>query len=148
MSIINIVKNVKEVHKDYVVLVRVGNFFNCYGRDSYILSYLLSYKINILRDNIYNCAFPKSAFSKVISRLEQNKINYIILDKRNNYDVEEKSNNRNLNKYNEIYQIAKKEIVQKMRIEKIHKYLLECNNENIIYEVEKLLSERRKIQGN
>ena len=148
MSIINIVKNVKEIHKDYVVLVRVGNFFNCYGRDSYIISYLLSYKINIMDNNIYGCAFPKSAYSKVISRLEQNKINYIILDKRNNYDVEEKSNNKNLNKYDEIYQIAKKKIVQKMRVEKIYKYLLNCDNENTIYEVEKLLNERRKIQGN
>ena len=32
MGIINIVKNVKEVHKEYVVLVRAGNFYNCYGR--------------------------------------------------------------------------------------------------------------------
>ncbi len=148
MGIINIVKNVKEIHKEYVILVRVGNFFNCYGRDSYIISYLLNYKINILADNVYNCSFPKSAYNKVISRLEENKINYIILDKRNNYDVDEKCDNKNLNKYNYIYQKAKKNISTKMRIEKIYNYLLQCNNEEIIFEVEKTINERRKIQSN
>lgn len=145
MGIINIVKNVKEVHKEYVVLVRVGNFYNCYGRDSYISSYLLGYKINILDNNIYNSSFPKSAYNKVLSILEKNKINYITLDKRNNYDVEEENNNKNLNKYNEFYEKAKKEIAKKMRIEKIYKYLLSCNDENTIYEVEKTINERRKI---
>ena len=103
MGIINIVKNVKEVHKEHVVLVRVGNFYNCYGRDSYIISYLLGYKINILDNNIYNSSFPKSAYNKVLSILEKNKINYIVLDKRNNYDVEEEDNNKNLNNYKEFY---------------------------------------------
>ena len=55
MGIINIVKNVKEIHKEFVVLVRVGNFYNCYGIDSYIISYLLGYKINILDTNRYKC---------------------------------------------------------------------------------------------
>lgn len=145
MGIINMVKDVKGVHKEYVVLVRVGNFYNCYGRDSYIISYLLGYKINILDNNIYNSSFPKSAYNKVLSILEKNKINYIILDKRNNYDVEEEDNNKNLNKYNEFYEKAKKEIAKKMRIEKIYKYLLSCNDEKTIYEVEKTINERRKI---
>ena len=38
MGIVNIVKNVKLIHKDYVALVRVGKFYNCYGRDSYIVN--------------------------------------------------------------------------------------------------------------
>ena len=66
---------------------------------------------------------------------------------RNNYEVEEKSNNKNLNKYNDIYQKAKKKISSKMRIEKIYKYLLNCNDETTIFEVEKLINERRKIQS-
>lgn len=148
MGIINIVKNVKDIHKEYIVLVRVGNFYNCYGRDSYIISYLLGYKINILSNNVYSSAFPKSAYCKVVSILEQNNINYIVLDKRNNYDVEEKDDNKNLNNYNKFYEKAKKEIAQKMRIEKIYQYLLLCKDEKIIYEVEKKINERRKIQGN
>lgn len=148
MGIINIVKNVKDVHKDYIVLVKVGNFYNCYGRDAYIISYLLDYKITLVDNNIYNCSFPKSAYNKVISVLENSKVNYIVLDKRNNYDVEERDNYKNLNKYDEIYKLAKNKIAKKMRIEKINKYLLSCDNEETIFEVEKLLNERRKIQSN
>ncbi len=148
MGIINIVKNVKDIHKDYIVLVKVGNFYNVYGRDAYIVSYLLDYKITLLDNNIYNCSFPKSAYNKVVAIIENNKINYIVLDKRNNYDVENKYNYKNLNKYDEVYKIAKAKIAKKMRIEKIKKYLLSCDNEEIIFEVEKLLNERRKIQSN
>lgn len=148
MGIINVVKNAKEIHREYVILIRVGNFYNCYGRDSYIISYMHGYKIKILESNVYFCSFPKSAYNKVISKLDNNKVNYIILDKRNNYDVEDKINYGNLNKYDEIYEKAKSNIAYKMRIEKIYNYLLSCKNETTIFEVEKLISERRKIQSN
>lgn len=41
-------------------------------------------------------AFLKKYFGKVVSTLEEKKINYLIIDPRNNYDVDEKSDNRNL----------------------------------------------------
>ena len=41
MGIINMVANIKEVHKEYVLLVKIGSFYYCYGRDAYIISYLL-----------------------------------------------------------------------------------------------------------
>lgn len=44
-------------------------------------------------------AFLKKYFGKVVSTLEEKKINYLIIDPRNNYDVDEKSDNRNLNTY-------------------------------------------------
>lgn len=93
-------------------------------------------------------SFPKTAYNKVISKLENNKINYIILDKRNNYEEEEKSNNKNLNKYTEFYEKAKKEIAIKIRIEKIQKYLLETKDKETIFQIEKVINERRKIQSN
>lgn len=148
MGVINIVENVKKIHKLYVILIRIGNFYNCYGRDAYVISYLLGYKITLLDSNIYTCSFPKSAINKVLSILESNKINYIILDKRNNYDVENKINFKNLNKYEEIYIKAKAKIATRMRIEKIYKYLLSCQNEKLIYEIENIINERRKIQSN
>lgn len=108
MGIVNIVKNVKEIHEKYVVLVKIGNFYYCYGRDSYIISYLFNYRINILKDYTYSCSFPQNALSKVISILEKNRINYLILDRRNNYEIIEKSNNKNLNKYDPKIGINKK----------------------------------------
>ena len=38
------------------------------------------------------------------------KINYINVDRRNNYEVDEKSDNKNLNKYDEIFEKAKQYI--------------------------------------
>lgn len=60
MGIINIVKNVKLIHKDYVALVRVGKFYNCYGRDSYIISYLLNYRINIVSTKCFRMVIMKN----------------------------------------------------------------------------------------
>lgn len=145
MGIINIVKNVKEIHKDYVVLVRTGTFYNCYGRDSYVISYLLGYKIKIIENKIYNCSFSKAGYNKVISSLEKYKINYIVLDKRNNYDVDDKNNFGNLNRYGEIYKLARNEISLKLRVAKICNYLISNNDEQTIFEVERLINERRKV---
>ena len=146
MGIINIVKNVKEIHNKYIVLVKIGNFYYCYGRDSYIISYLFKYKINILKNYTYSCSFPQNAINKVISVLENKQINYIILDRRNNYEIIEKSDNRNLNRYDKIYEIGRRENVKKMRVEKIYSYLLEnMDNKELIDNIEKVINERRKI---
>lgn len=149
MGIINIVKNVKEIHNKYIVLVKIGNFYYCYGKDSYIISYLFKYKINILKDYTYSCSFPQNASNKVISILENKQVNYIILDRRNNYEIIEKSDNRNLNRYDKIYEIGRRENVKRMRVEKIYSYLLEnIDNKELIDNIEKVINEGRKIQSN
>lgn len=149
MSIINTIASIKEVHREYVLLVKIGNFYYCYGRDAYIISYLLHYKINIIEKNMYACSFPQTAYNKVITTLEEKKVNYIVLDRRNNYSVDEKSSNNNLNKYNETYLKAKEELATRMRIEKIYRYLLDnTRDKEIIGEMEKIINERRKVQSN
>lgn len=149
MGVLNIVKTVKNIYKEYVVLVKIGKFYYCYGRDSYIISYLTNYKINLLEDNTYSCSFSTNAYNKVISILEDKKINYLILDRRNDYEEDEKYNNKNLNNYLKYYEKAKEEISTKMRIEKIYKYLNEhLLDKETIMKVEKIIYERRKIQSN
>ena len=145
-NIINVVKNVKTICKDYVVLVEIGTFYYCYGKDAFIISYIGKYKIDIIKENIYSSAFPKTAYNKIISKLEENKINYIILDRRNNYAEREKSNNKNLNNYEKYYQISKEELDIRMRIEKIKKYLeLNMQDKELITKIERIINERRKI---
>lgn len=145
-NIINVVKNVKTICKDYVVLVEIGTFYYCYGKDAFIISYIGKYKIDIIKENIYSSAFPKTAYNKIISKLEENKINYIILDRRNNYAEREKSNNKNLNNYEKYYQISRQELAIRMRIEKIKKYLeLNMQDKELITKIERIINERRKI---
>lgn len=148
-NIINIVRNVKKVCEDYIVLVEIGSFYYCYGKDTFILAYIGNYKINILQNGIYSCSFPKVAYNKIISSLEGKKINFIILDRRNNYEELEKSNNKNLNSYKRYYDIGKKEFASKMRIERISKYLENnINDKELIENIERLINERRKVQSN
>lgn len=116
------IQEIKKVHTYDVVLVKIGQFFHAYGKDAYIVSYLMEYKLSV-KDNIYTVGFPTKIINKVMSKLENEKINYIILDRQNNYDVEEKSDNKNLNKYQETYEKAKEYINIKNRVNKICKYL-------------------------
>lgn len=148
-NVLNIVKNVKDICKNYIVLLEIGTFYYCYGNDAFIVSYIGKYKINIIQDSIYSCAFPKTAYNKIISKLEENKINYIILDRRNNYAEREKSNNKNLNNYEKYLEISKKEMAYKMRIEKITKYIEKnAQDKELIINIERIINERRKIQSN
>ena len=148
MGIINMVKNIKEIHPKDILLIKVGTFYYTYGKDSYIISYLFKYKIN-KKDDIYYCGFPTSNLNKVIAQLEHKQINYIVLDKRNNYDVDSKSDNKNLNKYDKTFENAKDKINYDIRVKKIVEFLNENReNKKIILEMEELIIERRKVQSN
>ena len=144
--ILNIVQNVKQICKNYVVLIEIGSFYYCYGKDTFIINYLEKYKIKILENNIYSCSFPKSTYNKVITQLEGKKINYIVLDRRNNYEEQEKSNFKNLNSYEKYYELGKAENASKIRIEKITNYLnTHSKDKELINNIERLINERRKI---
>ena len=149
MSIINIVKNIKQVHPEHIILIKIGKFYYSYSKDAYIISYIFGYKLKNIEENIKVCAFPVFILNKIMAKLEENKINYIIIDRRNNYEVDEKSDNGNLNKYNLYLEKSKKYINQKNKIEEIYNYLIsniENNNNNeLIKEIERQINERRKI---
>lgn len=148
MSVINMAKNIKQVHRDSIICYKVGTFYNCYGKDSYILSYLFNYKIKTIEHDIPVCGFQKSVLPRVSSRFQKEKINYIIIDTKNNYDIDEKEEFGNLNMYNEKLNKSKEKIKVKLRVEKISKILLEKNNIELIRKIEKIVNENRKIQNN
>lgn len=106
MSIIETIKIIKKVQINNIVLLKVGKFIYSYGKDAYIMSYIFKYKIKLNKENIYICGFPKEKLNKVMATLENKKINYAVLDRRNNYRVDEKDDNKNLNKYNEYLEKA------------------------------------------
>ncbi len=148
MGIINIVQNVKEIHPEYVVIISIGKFYYTYGKDSYIIAFLLNYKLNTFQ-NISRCGFSNDSIKRVIAKLEQNKVNYLILDRRNNYNVDEKFDNKNLNNYSKIFKNAKKTIGIKRRIENINEYLYSNikngNISEILNKMEEIINEGRKI---
>ena len=149
MKVVNIVKAIKQIHPEYIVLIKIGKFYYSYSKDAYIVSYIFNYKLKIVEENIRVCAFPVFILNKIMAKLEENKINYIVIDRRNNYEVDEKYDNGNLNKYNFYLEKSKRYINQKIRIEEIYNYLvynIEKNENNkLIKEIESLINERRKI---
>ena len=87
--------------------IRFGAFYNCFGKDAYILSYLFKYRIK--KDNqVAMCGFPKGGMVKIMAKLEQQKINYLMIDTRNNYDVDYKMDFKNINTYEEKLEKAKR----------------------------------------
>ena len=42
MSVVNMAKDIKKVHPEDVVMYKVGNFVQSFGKDAYILSYVLT----------------------------------------------------------------------------------------------------------
>ncbi len=77
MGKVNMVRNIKEIHPRAVILLKVGAFCEAYGRDSYILSYLFGYQVKQKGNNdIPKTGFSKKALPKVLSRLEEEKIDF------------------------------------------------------------------------
>ena len=149
MSIINMVKNIKEIQSKTIVLLKVGAFCESYGKDSYILSYLLGYEIKEVKDGIYKVGFSKKAIKKVITKLEEEKIDYLLLDVKNNYDVDEKYENGNLNRYDIVFEKSYKYVKKIRKIKDINEKLIRQINEvdfkEKVRKIEKILNEKRKV---
>ena len=58
ITITTIIKEVKKFHQQELIIIKIGNFYHCYGKDAYIISYLLGYKLSKTIENYYVCGFP------------------------------------------------------------------------------------------
>ena len=116
-----------------VKIRKSGTFYNVLDDDCYILYYLLGYDIKN-----YTVGFPKSALNKVINKLDECKINYLVIGENlgNNF--------RNLNKYNKILKSGKekynKEINYQNIINKLYK-VSEDKLDKILKTIEEILDE-------
>ena len=138
MGSITIVKKIKLVHSNCMVLVKIGNFYHVFSKDAYIISYLLNYRIKLM-ENVPCCAFPVVSLRKVEAILENNKIDYLIVDKRNNYEVEEQQWNKKDNRYERVFKKAYISVSYTIRIQKIYDQLMqEKDKENIVEKLEKI----------
>ena len=145
MSTVNMAQKIKLIHPQYLICYRVGNFYNCYGKDTTIISWLFNYKIKEVDKNIFSSGFPKNAISRVTARLEREKINHIIIDTRNNYDIDKKQDYGNLNRYDEVFEKSYKIINIRKRIYKITEILEKEANLEKIRKIEEIIYEGRKV---
>lgn len=98
---------------------------------------MFDYKLR--RDKYVSCGFPLSALNKVKVELEKEKVDYIVVDKRNEYEVICKEEFKKENKYEEILAIGKTKELIKRKAEKINKYIIEnITNEEVVKKIKKL----------
>lgn len=149
MGIINVVKNIKEIHPKAVLCFKIGNFYHCYGKDAYILSYLFDYNVSRTKEEIATCGFPIRSIPKIMATLEQNKVDYITFEPRNEYDIEEKQEFKNLNRYEEILKKANKYVRIKKKMKVLTEELLENLEDeetiNKLRKIEDIIYENRKV---
>lgn len=121
---------------NYVLLREIGKFVSVFDEDSIMISYLMGYKI--VNSKV---GFPSNVLVKVINKLEDNNINYLIKYKDNKEDKKDFNKNNN---YKKILEKGKKvlelremkdnitpklEILEIEKLEKIVKYINEVVNE-------------------
>lgn len=119
MKLENTIKVIKRIHPEDIVLLKVGTFYHTYSKDAYIISYLFNYQIKKVEENYSTCGFPKSVINKVKSVLEEKHINYILVNRSENYEVEEEEKFKD-NKFMEYYNIAHRFVNRKERINSIY----------------------------
>ena len=125
-------------YKDFVLLIKCGNFYEVIGNDALIIKNIFGYKLKQISSN-FKCGFPLSGIKKVITHLQASSINYVIIEdkvidacdykEKNNYSVYEFDSNKIILNY--------------IRIDRITTFLndnVTSNNiENILNEMEKLI---------
>lgn len=123
--------------KDYVIFIKVGNFYELFEKDALIINKLLNYKIKRF-SKTFKSGFPTSKINDVIKIFEAERLNYVVID---NNEIARKSFKDNAYcKFNfDIDRI----MLNYLKIDKITSYLndnvLNGNIIGILEEMEKLL---------
>lgn len=95
MKIKEIYNENKKKFSDYILIIKVGIFYETYNNDAFIINNLFGYKVKEIGD-FDRAGFPVNSFDKVIKKLERCEINYVIID---GGIVSKKFKNNNYSKY-------------------------------------------------
>lgn len=149
MGLVQEAKRIKEVHPDYIAMFKSGSFYKVFGKDAYILSELFDYQTKIIENNVATCGFPLNSAYKIRTKLEEKNINYMMLDPRNNYDVDVKEDFNNLNNYKKIFEKAYSNNKSKKKIshiaEELSLFIEKPEFKEIIRKIEDILDEAREV---
>lgn len=149
MGMVEMSKRLKDVHPNFLILYKSGTFYKTFGKDAYIIGAMFDYNVHIVNQNIPTCGFPMSAEKRVRAKLEENKINYKIVDPRNEYSVDVSEDYKNLNEYeNELKKdftlIKYKKIINRIT-EELTMNMNKPDFKDIIRKIEDILDKTGKI---
>lgn len=124
MKIKEVYLDIKNKNANYLLFIKSGMFYNAFDEDANIINLIFEYKISNNK-----IGFPINNINKVMNKLNEIEINYIVY----NFDdssIFKKFNNNSYNYYHNIYK--KKEYDEKSKkilIDRIT-YLINSNKEN------------------
>lgn len=124
MKIKEVYLDIKNKNNKHLLFIKSGMFYNAFDEDANIINLIFEYKISNNK-----IGFPINNIDKVMNKLNEIKINYIVY----NFDDSSIFKNFNNNSYNYYHNIYKKkeydEKSKKILIERIT-YLINSNKEN------------------
>jgi DNA mismatch repair ATPase MutS len=122
-------------YKDFLLFIKIGNFYEVFDKDSLILNKLFGYKIKRIKDSI-KVGFPLSRLDYILKLIGN--INYVVID---NTVVEKKEFNNN--KYKDYNYDINSIILNSIKIDRIYEELnnrlLDNNIENIITNIDLII---------
>ena len=137
----------KRLYPEYICLFKIGTFYCAYNKDAYIMSYIFKYKIRDKKDE-KEVGFPIDSINKIKVRLEQEKVNYVLVETKGESNITEKVDLEGANRYDEIYIKARNYVSYKLRIDSINKILIdmidEKNFRKILTKIEEVVYEEEK----
>lgn len=130
MKVVDLYNTYKDNYKEYVIFIKIGNFYETYGNDAYIISKIMNYKVKNISNNV-RVGFPITSLNKVLDELNNNKINYIVIEKDEIYkiSIKKKFRDNNYSNYDNNRLI---------RINNIYNRIINCNN-NILDKIEEII---------
>ena len=128
-------------YKEFIIMIKFGNFYEIFDKDAVIASNILNYKLSKISDTV-KCGFPISSLDKVLNLLKDKQINYVVIEN-NNVTNEQNFENNIYNSFDFDINNIKYNF---LRINKITKYLNDNaynNISNLLERIEELINERR-----
>lgn len=114
-------------YRNYIILIKIGSFYECFDKDAFIINKLFNYKLKRI-NNSFKLGFPIKTIDKIILKLNELNINYLVVDEE---VIRKEFKDNNYLKYN----FNSEEILYNtLRVEKIIDYL----NNNIFSISDKL----------
>ena len=119
-------------YKDFLLFIKIGNFYEVFDKDSLILNKLFGYKIKRIKDSI-KVGFPLSRLDYILKLIGN--INYVVID---NTVVEKKEFNKN--KYKDYNFDINSIILNSIKIDRIYEELSSRLLDNNIENIKELLN--------
>ena len=86
----------KNDYKEYILIIKSGNFYISINNDATIMNKIFKYKI-IQTTNLIKIGFPINSLNKVLTELDNKTINYVVID--NEIIEKQKQKNNQYSKY-------------------------------------------------